>query len=333
MVGIINNVHPIILDTVVVSVFVLMIFFGVIKGIKKTAIDFGLFLVSLFLGFSSFTNSLKVVVAKNFLDISSWTPAGSDNAYKLAASFFTSVLASLIIFLLFYILLHVIEILVKMILKKKAGDAPKEPKSKVGRVFAGLLSVVYQGAVFVVLMICMNNSLVGMNGAFGKTTVTKFIVNNSTNLIVKIDEDAEEKLVLKLLKGDVLYSPEEEIVDGYYYLEENASEVFMEKEYIEVLADEKLTNEEAVEFIKERLVAISHLANVATELDTFDTYNKEFSDLVEEWLTLIDRARQTKDLGQIEFTMNEFSEIRLSLVHAGLSDKTIAKYDAIAIGK
>jgi hypothetical protein len=48
MVGIINNVHPIILDTIVVSVFVLMIFFGVIKGIKKTAIDFGLFLVSLF---------------------------------------------------------------------------------------------------------------------------------------------------------------------------------------------------------------------------------------------------------------------------------------------
>lgn len=333
MVGIINNVHPIILDTVVVSVFVLMIFFGVIKGIKKTSIDLGLFLASLFLGFTSLTNSLKAVIAKNFLNISGWTPAGSDNAYKLAASFFVTVLASLVIFLLFYVLFHVIELLIKIILKKKAGDQPKEPKSKVGRVFAGLISLVYQGAVFVVLMICMNNNFVGMNGAFGKTTVTKFIVENSTNLISKIDEDAEEKLVLKLLKGDMLYSPEEEIVDGYYYLEENAVKMFMEKEYMEVLADEKLTNEEAVEYIKERLVAMKHLANVANELNTFKTFDKEFSNVAEEWLTTMHRTIVTKAIGQVEFTMNEFSEIRLSFVHAHLSDRAIGMYDEIAVGK
>lgn len=333
MVGIINNVHPIILDTIVVSLFVLMIFFGVIKGIKRTAIDFVLFVGSLFLGFCSFTNVLKNVIAKSFLQISDWTPAGSDASFKLAASFFTSLLASLVIFLLFYLVFHAIDLVIRLVLKKKKADAQREPKSKVGRAFAGLLALIYQGAVAVVLMIFMNNNIVGMNTAFDRSTVTNFIVDNSTKVLVKIDEDAEEKIVLKLLKGDLLYAPEEEVVTSYYYLEENASKMFMDKEYMEVLADEKLTNEEASAFIKERIVAVSHLANVATELDTFGTFNKEFTNVADEWITALHRTMVTKNLDKIEFTMNEYSQIRLSLVHAKLSDKTIALYEELAVGK
>ena len=75
------------------------------------------------------------------------------------------------------------------------------------------------------------------------------------------------------------------------------------------------------------------LSSIANELNTFKTFDKEFSNVAEEWLTTMHRTIVTKDLGQVEFTMNEFSEIRLSFVHAHLSDKAIGMYDEIAIGK
>lgn len=332
MVEILKNINPLILDVAIVSILVLIIFFGVIKGIKKCFVDFLLFGISVFLGFCPYTNSVKQIFAKEVLHVSEWLPAGSANAHKLAASMFVSLLSALCMFLLIYVVMHVLEALIKIIAKRKRGGE-KLPKSKVGRVFGGLITLVYQGAVLIVLIMCMNNNLVGINESIAKSTVTKFIVDNSEKLVVKIDENLKEKVTIKVIKGDFMYKVDEDVLDDYIYIEENVGNLFNDKNYIDVLEDAKLTNEEVYEYIEKRIVELDYVAELVNAIDTYDVCADEFSLLVEEWMTVMHRTSLTREIEKISFNMNDLGGIRDNLKKAGANDKTIALFDQITIGK
>ena len=332
MMEFIKNINPLILDTIVVSLFVLIIFFGVIKGIKKVSINFGIFAAALFLGFCPYTNALKEIIATKVLNLPEWVPAGSSSMYKLGAVMFTGFLSALVLFLLFYLVAHSVYTLIELIIKKKRKTLPL-PKSKAGRVFAGIITFLYQGLALVVLMLIMNNNLVGMNEAFNKSTVTKFIVNQSDKLARKIDDKLPEKIVIKTLKGDILYKVEEEIVDEYEYLEEKAGVILMDKEYLTILDDTKLSEDEIRLMAKERLADLSHLTMFVNEMDTFGNIRVSFEKVTEEWLTTMHRVINNRNIGKIELSMNEYGEIRKSFVDYKLPERLIQMYEEIAVGK
>lgn len=335
MVGFVRDVHPLILDTLVVSIFVLIIFFGIIRGIKKTLINFSLLIASILLSFTSIMNSVKNVFVLNFLKISEWVPSSSDKAYKVAATAFTNLLASLCVFLLIYAILHVLTILFGMLGKKKEKEKEKEVYNKgaASRAFGAVVSFLYQGAIVVFIMIFMNNNLIGMDDSIGKSTVTKFIVKQSSNTLNNIEKGFTDELLLKVVKGDLLYSPEPDVVEDFAFVIENADILFMDKDYIGILDNEKLTDVEAYGKIKIILEDLGKIASVVNEIDDFGKCEKEFVDLSEQWINEIHRTATIKDLDKIEFTINKLGTIRKKLEDVGVNDKILALYDEITIGK
>lgn len=332
MMGIIKNMHPILLDTIVVSVFALIIFFGVIKGAKKCLISFVVLFLSLFLGFSPYMNSVKAVFAKDVFKVSEWTPAGSNPAYKLGVEMFINLLSSLAVFLLFYVLFHVLKTLFSIISKKRSGGK-KEPKSKWGRVFGGLFSLVYQGVIFVIVIMAMNNKFVGMDEPISKSTVTKFVIGNTNKLINKMGENLSDDIVVKLFKGDIFYKVKKETRESFKYLEERADEMFADEDYVNILSGSSLSEDEANEIIKERVVTLGHVAKLVNDLDTFGVVEKDFVVFAEDWLTVMNRAVVTGNLDKVEFSINDMGIIRKNLKEAGVNDKVIALYDGIVEGK
>jgi len=332
MVNFIKDIHPIIIDTLVISLFVLVIFFGVIKGIKKTAIDFALFSVALFLGFCPFTNDVKIILVKNVIKIEEWLPAGSGVEYKMAATMFTGLVASLAMFFIFFVIFHLIEVLINILINNKRKETPGK-KSKVGRVFGGILAFIYQGFVLVVIMMCFNNNIIGMKEPINDTAVTKFIVKSSSKILNKIDNDASTKIVIKVLKGDVLYKAESETIRAFKEVDEKADKLFNEDSYIEILDDLNVAAIEVQKYLEERLVDIKNIAIIVNELDDFDVAKKEFAFVCEEWLTIMHRNYENRNLNQIELDVNEIGKIRLSLTNAGINDQVIALYDEITVGK
>ena len=205
MIGIIKDVHPLILDTIIVSVFVLIIFFGIIRGIKKTLVNLSLLVASILLGFTSIMNSVKGVFATQILKLSEWVPSGSDKAYKVAATAFTNFLSSLCVFVLIYAILHVISILFGILRKNKKKDTNEtQNKSAASRAFGAIVSFVYQGVVVIFIMLFMNNNLVGMNSAFERSTIAKFVVKQSNKTLNGINEGTTNKMLLKVVKGEIL---------------------------------------------------------------------------------------------------------------------------------
>lgn len=330
-----SNVHPLILDAVVVAVLVLIVFFGTIKGIKKTLIDFVILATSLFLGFCSYTNSLKETIADKVINADKLVPAGSTAAYTFGVSLCASLFVSLALFLLFYLLIHLIVMLFGIIVKKKRGGEIKA-KSKVGRFFGAVLSLGYGTVITVVVLFAINNNIVGMKPLTEESTVTKLIVEKAEMLLDKFDEedDWKDQIVLKVYKGDFLAEIDVDLIDAFAHLDEKAQKMLYDKSYIEELENSSLSNDLVREMVKEKIIDLHEVATIADALDDSNEELKNcFVDFSEETLKILNKKIKGSNLEKIEFPINKHGEIRLSLKNAGLNDALLALYDEITVGK
>lgn len=333
MLEILKNIHPIILDAIVISVFVLIFFFGIIRGMKKVGIDCLIFIASFFLSFTSVTDSVKQVLAIEVLSLTKFLPAGSSSALKFGVSTLQNLVASIALFLLFYIVIHVTRIAVCMaIFKGKKTDAEIK-KSKVGRFFGGVISLAYQGMVLIAVMLILNTNIIGMNESTQKSTVTKAIYNTSINLTNKSDKDMSDLITLKILKGDVFYVVGDDFIDSYQYISNKADEILNDSDYLEVLNEGALTNAQIEQLVAERLQDLSNVAVFVNELDKFNVCKSSFGVFSEKVISSMNRAVLLKGMSKIPIDVNEYVVIKEKLAKAGVKDSVIVLLDEIIEGK
>lgn len=330
MISFLNNIDPIILDVAIVSILVLITSFGAIRGIKKVSINVLLLSVSLFLGFCPYTNSLKKVVSDKLFKVDNLAPAGSGEMFKFAISLIVPLFSALVIFLLFYMVLFSLRLLIGIIIKKKSKGFSK-PKSKVGRVFAGLISFAYSLTLMLLILTASNTNMVGMNKSIDKSTVVKFAVENSEKLFVKIDEQFKEKLFIKVLSGDVLKEVKDKDAEAFSYFDEKVLSLLKNKEYFENIST-ALTIEEGRLLAKEKindLYQLSILTNCF--MNEFNSVQEKFVILAEAGFTSINRLVKSNQLGQIEFSINDFTVIKKNFKELGVREEVLAYLDEIVI--
>ena len=322
-----ENLNPLILDVAIVAILVLVAFFGAIRGIKKVSINVLLLSIALFLGFCSYTNSLKVVIEDKLINMNSLVPAGSDDVFKFAASLLSPLILSLVLFLLFYLVMKAVVTLIMVLIKRKRKAQPK-PKSVVGRVFGGLLSLVYGAALLIVLLLSVNNNIVGTKVAIDNSTVTKFVVDNSEKLLSKIDDKLTDKIVIKVYNGDVLFNVENRTIESFNYIDDKVKTIVMNTRYMEALDDGTLTKAEVENMVKERLNDLSNLAVVSNSFENGSKLIKNnFVGVADDWIVLISKSVENAELGKVKFGIQEIAAIRKNLVDAGVGEKTIAILD------
>ena len=273
-------------------------------------------------------NSLKEIFARELLNVDKIVPAGSTSAYKLGISFFVNAFSAFILFAFLYIVLQAIRSLFKLILKRTT-----KPKTKVGRVFGAFFSLLYQGTFLLFLIVAMDNKLVGLNYAFDKSTVTNFIADKTQKMLSSVNKDLDDKLTLKVLKGDMFYKISKDGLESFNYVEEKVNDAFMNKDYIDLLDDKNIDNDEIAIYMKERVLDLEKLAIMTIEIDQFMVSKERFSDVAEVWLTAIHRNIFSRGMEKIEFTMTDLGNIKNTLQQAGMNEKSLTLYDEITIGK
>ena len=330
MLGFLNDIHPLILDVAVISILVLITSLGAIRGIKNVSINVLLLSASLFLGFCPYTTSLKQVVAEALFKLENLAPAGSSEIFKFAISLVVPLLSSLVIFLLFYVVLFVVRILIELLVKKAKNGTLKH-KSKVGRVFAGLISLVYGGVLMLFILTIANTNMVGMKNPIEKSTVVKFGVEKSEKLLVKIDEQFKEKLFVKILAGDVLLEVKAGHIRSFNHFEDKVKTMVDNKDYFENIAT-ALTKEEGQALAKERIDDLYHLSVLTNCLkNDSNSIASSYISLANSGLTTINRLVKSGELGLLEYSINDFTSIRKSIKNAGVSEDVLKYLDEIVL--
>lgn len=336
MLQIFDDIHPVVLDVTLISLLVLIVFFGVLRGIKKNIFDLLILSVSIFLGFSSYTQVVKDVFTKKILNLPELVPAGSSNLLVFLSSMFNNLVSSLCVLVLIYLVMSVLRSLFGMLIRKRRGEEHK-PKSKVGRVIAGFLSFVYGSVVLVFALHTLNSNVVGMNALVEQTSVVKVVAEKSEALIDNIGEKffkqkrLTDKVVLKIHKGDFMAVIDNEFVASFDYVDGKINEIFGRTKYLEILEDSELTETEAKEISKERINDLNNAAILAKNFNENPDVKNKFSKLAEEWLTVINRKITGDELGILDFTLNERGKIRINLAKAGLSEDLLKLFDEITV--
>ena len=225
-----------------------------------------------------------------------------------------------------------------MLLKRKKTEGEVR-KSKIGRVFSGLFSLVY-GSVFVIgLLFVVNNNLTGVKILFDQTNVTKKVldkvehgVNELGKKILK-EEKLKDKIVLKIYKGDLMYKVSDDFVESFNYADKEFDEIINNKKYLEVLENPSLQNEEARVIIKKVIRDLDNLAVIAKEFNENPLVKNNFSKMYENFTTTIQRKITNDKIGKIELSISEFAKVRKDLVDVGISEEMIKKFEAIAEAK
>lgn len=198
--------NAIVLDVIVIVMLLSIVALGAFKGIKHISIDFTLLAGSIALSFSSLTKPLKSYIIE-LLAPNIKLGAGISNEVKLGVNFLYLAMASLVLTVLVYILLRLIKYLVFMLLKKnmiKRNQLPKYP-DVVSRILGGVFSLIFNGALFIVLLSGFANPFVGGDKTVNSSFVTKYVIQVEDVVIKDLIKDplAETKLVLKVVKGDL----------------------------------------------------------------------------------------------------------------------------------
>lgn len=327
MLDMVKDVNPLIIDVAFVAIMVLILFFGIIRGFKKVITNVIILSISLFLGFTSFVDSLKVAVENKILANIKLYAAGSSNSVIFASSLFLKFLSSFIVFLLFYLVIKLIVILIGMLIRRKTKKMPGL-KSKVSRIFGGLISFVYGGCLVVLLTIMLNTNIIGMKSVIKETTVMNFVSENSSKLLNKIEDDFDSQLILKVIHGDVLVNVETDELKAYETLDENFEEVVMNKKYVVELDDKLLIDEEVRSLIKDKLIDLNNIAIVSKSFaKNNDKVKDNFKLLAEEWLNAMKKNFDSRGLEQIEYSAEDIGTIRSNLIEAGVEEKFVKYID------
>lgn len=323
-----SNLHPLIVDISLVCIFILIIFFGALKGIKNVLVDSVISLIAFILGFSPWMNGVKEIFARELFQVDKVVPAGSTNLYKFGIYIFTNLVSALLLFLLLYVVLQAIRSAIKLISK-----AQPKPKSKVGRVFGSVVSLVYNGIFLLLLLVVADNNFIGLNQVFDKTTVANFLTNTTNDVIVKIDKNLDSELTIKALNGDVFYEVSEEAVTSFNYIDGHVANIFLDKNYIDLVNDANITNDDAQIYIKDRILDLHQLAIFTINTDQFGIGKEKFSVVAEDLLIAMHRRVFSSGMNKIEFTMTDVGNIKHKLELAGMNEKSASFYDEITIGK
>ena len=322
-----SGIDPIILDVSFIVLLVLIAFFGVIRGIKSVLINFGLVVVSLFLGFTRYTDSIKFVIVDKLIKLEQLLPAGSTTAAKFGASMVSNIVGSICVALLFYIVIRLIVMLISLMLKKRNVNRGKEAKSKVGRVFGGLINLIYGFVILMFALLTMNNNIIGGEKLIGKSTVTKNVVNFTEKNLNKINKDLIDITVLKINMGDLLYEIDFETIDAYHYLDEKAQKLLTDKNYIYKVGSTDLNTEEVQKLAKDRIYDLYNMSIIAERFSHNNpNIKRKFADVYDEWMVvLVNNCESNK----VKFTMNEKGKIQAAFKEVGISSEKMKLFENI----
>ena len=334
MIQIFDRINPILLDVVVIVLLVLTAFFGAIKGIKKTGVDFSIVIISLFLGFCPWTKSVKDVLSKAFFAVDKILPAGSSELLKFAYSLVNPVFSALIFSLLIYVLLHVILVLIDIISRRKRKDDNIPSKSVVSRVFGGIVSLLYGGAFMIVVITALDNNVAGMSNMVSESKVTKSIVRKTGELISDKNDKLVNKVVLKIYSGDFMAEIDDETVDSFVYLNENYNRIVENKKYTGAFDEDTLSQTEVSNLAKERIADLNAFSVLSV---SFGESRKEvktnFAKVAESVVTVINRAVKESGVWKLEYPANDIGVIEINLEKAGVGEKTLELLKEITVGK
>ena len=332
MIKFLSDIDPLILDVTVCCIIVLIVFFGALRGLKKTIINFFIMTISLFLGFTPYVSSVKDVLIEKVFFIEKILPAGTGTFELFFCNLLGSLFASFVFFLLIYIVLHVFVLLFNMVLKRRGGNIGVK-KSVVGRVFGGIISFAYGGVVLLGLLYVLNSNVVGMGEPIRQSAITKFIVTKSNDLLNKIEPDLDTKIVLKIYKGDFMAEVSESLVKSYNYIDGQSINKFEDKNYFEGIEDVAFTKEETEAMMKNYVLDLYHISVIAND---FDESNKLIKDkyvaMSDEFIAVMNKTVHNNALGDLGFSIEEKGIMRSTLKEAGIDDAGLNLFDQVVEG-
>lgn len=332
MIKLLNDIDPLVLDVAVCSIIVLIIFFGALRGLKKTAINFFVLAISVFLGFSSYVSSVKdVIIGKLFL-VENILPAGTGSFEVFFCYLLGSIFSSLVFFLLIYIVLKVALILFDMYLKKRTGGSLKK-KTIVGRVFGGIISFVYGGVILISFLFVLNSNTLGMGETIRKSTVTKFLVDNTSDLLNKIEPDLDKKIVLKIYKGDLVAEISDDLIKSYTYIDNNIISRVEGEGYISNVENVAFTKEETEEIMKNYALDLSNISILSSNLDDTNKIIKDkYIKMSGELIAVMNKTVHNNSLGDLGFSIEEKGLMRSAIKEAGVDESGVALFNEILEG-
>lgn len=215
--------NALVLDVIVIVLLLSLIALGVFKGIKHIAINFVLLIGSIALSFTSVTNVLKVQIVQ-LLSSNIKLGIGVGDEVKLGIYVAYTFIAALILTILFYVILRLLKYLIVVLIKRNMLKNNKLPKitTKLSRIFGGIFSLVFNGALFIVMLCLFTTPLIGGNKTSDSSYVTKHIVKLDDLLLDAISEDEllQEKIMVKLVKGDLIENVDDETAKSFKGLSE-----------------------------------------------------------------------------------------------------------------
>lgn len=195
--------NSIVLDVIVVVLLLTIVAIGAFKGVLHTSINFGLFVGSLLLGFTSVTDFIKIQIVKL---IDKWIVlgAGVGNEVKLGIYFLYNAIASLVLTIIFYIILRLIKYLILMSIKGKKSTRRIYKVTAVSRLGGAAFSLLFSGLLFVFCLSLFNTSFIGGKKVIENSYVTKYIVVVDDPVLDLLKKpDIEDIVIFQLVKGDL----------------------------------------------------------------------------------------------------------------------------------
>lgn len=332
MIKFLNDLDPLVLDVAVGAILVLIIFFGAIRGVKKTVINIFASAVSLFLGFSSYTASIKNIIIEKLFFVEYVLPAGSDSFEIFLCYLLGSLFASLVLFTFIYIFLQSVLFVVRMIIKRKKVRRANK-KTVLGRFLGATISLLYGGAILVVLLFVMGSNIMGLGDVINRSTVTKFLVVKSDELLSKVKVDMKEQLVFKVYKGDFMAETSDKVINAYKYIDDIAVSRFAEGEYIYGVENVAFTKEETEKKITEYVLDLYYISVISNELDDNNILLKQkYVNMANDFIAIMNKTVHLNSLGDLGFSIQEEGNMRSTLADAGVNDAGVDLFGDILQG-
>ena len=324
----IPNIDPIIIDVAFISILVLILFFGIIRGIKSVLINIVIVAISLFLGFSPYMNSVKDILVTKVLKVDSWAPAGSTSVFYFGLGVLSKIISSLVLTIFLYIILKLIKTMVEIIINKKRGKPERRPKSKAGRVFGGLLNLAFGGAILLVAMLSVNTDIVGGKKIISKTDVVSVVLDKTENLLSKANEDITDMIVLRVYKGDVVSDVDYETIAAYHYIDDKANMLLTNTKYLDNIEAVGINKENVKKIAKNNIYDLYNMSIIAGRFDknAKSIIKTKFAKVYKDWMVVLERNCAEE---KVEFTYNDANKIESALREAGINDAGIESFKKI----
>ena len=219
MIKMLAELNPIVVDVVVSVLFLSLFAIGIFKGFKHAVLNFILLLGSIALSFSSLLNIVKDYLVDFLIDKIS-LGAGVADEIKLGLLFSYKFITSVALAIIIYVILRLFKYLIHLILKRKARKRNKLIKRPrpVSRIIGGTFSLIFNGAILVVLLSIFASPLVGGNETLKNGVVAKDIEKFDDELLGVFVDDPnliENQMMVRFVKGDLFIKVENSQVSDY----------------------------------------------------------------------------------------------------------------------